>query len=258
MTLKGLALRARGTRRFAARRSRSLRSLLGARPLPPRPVGLALPIAAAMSATIVAQKPDRSAPPKPAAPPALRLPPVQKHTVERVGGVGDRTARGADCAGQSDCAGATADPAGKYGIASMTANMLDEGAGNRSALELADAVDFLGAQLATVSNFDFSAVRLSTPVANLGDALSLMADVVIRPSFPAAELERLRKERLTRLLQARDDPAAIIEIAFPRLVFGDKHRYGTSAGGGTPAVKARRWTTSARFMPPTTGRTSPR
>ena len=76
-------------------------------------------------------------------------------------------------------------------------------------------------------------MRLSTPVAKLDDALPLMADVVIRPSFPAAELERLRKERLTRLLQARDDPAAIIEIAFPRLVFGDKHRYGTSAGGGT-------------------------
>jgi zinc protease len=62
--------------------------------------------------------------------------------------------------------------------------------------------------------------------------------VVQRPSFPGEELERLRKERLTRLLQARDDPAAIIEIAFPRIVFGDKHRYGTPAGGGTAEVKA--------------------
>ena len=116
--------------------------------------------------------------------------------------------------------------------------MLDEGAGGKSALELADAIEFLGAQLATTSSFDYSAVRLSAPVARLADALPLMADVVLRPTFPAAELERLRKERLTRLLQARDDPAAIIEIAFPRLVFGDKHRYGTAAGGGAAEVKA--------------------
>ena len=81
-------------------------------------------------------------------------------------------------------------------------------------------------------------MRLSVPVARLADALPLMADVVMRPTFPAAELERLRKERLTRLLQARDDPAAIMEIAFPRLVFGEKHRYGTPAGGGTAEVKA--------------------
>ena len=65
-----------------------------------------------------------------------------------------------------------------------------------------------------------------------------MADVALHPTFPAAELERLRKERLTRLLQARDDPAAIIEIAFPRIVFGEKHRYGTAGGGGAAEVKA--------------------
>jgi zinc protease len=211
-----------------------------ARPFRAALVSLAISIAIATGATVAAQKPDRSAPPKPAAPPALRLPPVQKHTLSNGLAVWVIEQHEVPIAQVNLIvrAGATADPAGKYGIASMTANMLDEGAGNRSALELADAVDFLGAQLATLSTFDFSAVRLSTPVAKLGDALSLMADVVIRPSFPTAELERLRKERLTRLLQARDDPAAIIEIAFPRLVFGDKHRYGTSAGGGTPELKA--------------------
>jgi predicted Zn-dependent peptidase len=72
----------------------------------------------------------------------------------------------------------------------------------------------------------------------LAEALPLMADVVVRPAFPAAELERLRKEALTRLLQARDDPAAIAALAFPRLVFGEKHRYGTAAGGGAAQVKA--------------------
>ena len=201
-------------------------------------------LAVALSCLLVvsgsAQKPDRSSPPKPTAPPALKLPPVQKQ----------KLSNGLDVwiVEQHEVpmvqinlivrAGSAADPAGKYGMASMTANMLDEGAGGKSALELADAVEFLGAQLSTSSTFDYSAVRLSTPVARLADALPLMADVVMSPSFPSTELERLRKERLTRLLQARDDPSAIVEIAFPRLVFGDKHRYGTAAAGGTPEVKA--------------------
>ena len=204
--------------------------------------GLAAVALAAIVTTawpLAAQKPDRSAPPKPTAPPALKLPPVQKHEL----------ANGLDVwiveqhevpmvqANLIVRAGSAADPAGKYGVAAMTANMLDEGAGGRSALELADAIEFLGASLNTASTFDYSAVRLSTPVTKLDDALRLMADVVMRPAFPADELERLRKERLTRLLQARDDPAAIIEIAFPRLVFGEDHRYGTAAAGDEADAK---------------------
>jgi predicted Zn-dependent peptidase len=189
---------------------------------------------------VAAQKPDRSAPPKPTAPPALKLPPVQKQRLSN--GLEVWTVAQHEVpmlqANLIVRAGSAADPPSKYGVAAMTANMLDEGAGGKTALELADAFEFLGAELGTTSTFDYSAVRLSTPVSKLPEAMSLMADVVMRPSFPANELERLRKERLTRLLQARDDPAAIIEIAFPRLVFGDRHRYGTSSGGGEAEVKA--------------------
>jgi zinc protease len=194
----------------------------------------------AVSGTLAAQKPDRSTPPKPGPPPALKLPPIQKQTLSNGLAVWVVEQHEVPLAQINVIvkAGSAADPSGKYGVASMTAAMLDEGAGGKSALELADAVEFLGAQLTTSSTFDYSAVRLSVPVARLADALPLMADVVQRPTFPGAELERLRKERLTRLLQARDDPAAIMEIAFPRLVFGEKHRYGTAAGGGPAEVKA--------------------
>ncbi|HXW06008.1 MAG TPA: pitrilysin family protein [Vicinamibacterales bacterium] len=188
----------------------------------------------------LAQKPDRSSPPRLAPPPPLTLPAVQKH----------RLSNGLQVwiVEQHEVpmvqinlivrAGSAVDPAGKYGIAAMTASMLDEGAGGRSALELADAVEFLGADLSTTSTFDYSAVRLSTPVTKLSEALPLMADVVMRPTFSPGELERLRKERLTRLLQARDDPAAIMDLAFPRLVFGRTHRYGTADGGGEAEVRA--------------------
>ena len=88
----------------------------------------------------------------------------------------------------------------------MTADMLDEGAAGKDALALADAVDFLGATLGAGASWDASTVRLHVPVARLDDALALMADVALRPDFPEAELERLRKEALTDLLQARDEP----------------------------------------------------
>lgn len=190
--------------------------------------------------TLAAQKPDRSAPPRPAAPPALKLPPAQKSALSNGLAVWIIEQHEVPLVQVNLIvrAGSAADPAGTYGVARMTANMLDEGAGGKSALELADAVEFLGAELTTLSTFDYSAIRLSTPVAGLADALPLLRDVIASPAFPAEELERLRKERLTELLQARDDPATIIEIAFPRFVFGEKHRFGTVPGGGAADVKA--------------------
>ena len=191
------------------------------------------------SVALVAQRPDRTTPPKPGAPPALKLPPIQKHKLSNGLAVWIIEQREVPLAQVNLIvrAGSATDPAGKYGLASMTAAMLDEGAGGKSALELADAIELLGAELSTSSSFDYSAVRLSAPTARLADAAALMADVVQRPAFSPSELERLRKERLTQLLQARDDPAAIIGLVFPKIVFGEKHRYGTSAGGTATALK---------------------
>ena len=135
-------------------------------------------------------------------------------------------------------AGAADDPAGKFGTASLTAAMLDEGAGSRTALQISDEADFLGANLATTSSFDASAVRLNVPVSRMRNGLALMADVALRPTFPADELERVRKERLTTLLQSKDDPASVVPIAFARTVFGATHRYGTAGMGTEATLKA--------------------
>lgn len=188
----------------------------------------------------LAQAPDRSRPPAVGAPPALVLPAVERRTLQN--GVPVWIVETHDVPlVQVDLvvlAGSADDPAGRYGVASMTAAMLDEGAGSRSALELADTLEFLGANLATASGFDNSAIRLNVPVARLGDALPVMADVALRPTFPAPDLERLRQERLTALLQARDSPDAIAQRAFTRFVFGATHRYGTSAVGTESSVRA--------------------
>jgi predicted Zn-dependent peptidase len=179
------------------------------------------------------QAPDRSKPPVPGPVPTLKLPPIQKRTLANGLPVWIVEMHEVPVANVSLIvkAGASADPAGKYGLASFTAAMLDEGAGTRNALDFADAVDFLGASLTTGSGFDSSTIRLATPVSKLDDALPLMADVALRPAFKTEELERLRKERLTTLLQARDDPGSLASAAFARTVFGPRHRYGTLSMG---------------------------
>jgi predicted Zn-dependent peptidase len=186
------------------------------------------------------QKQDRSKPPVIGPAPSLKLPAIQKQKLSNGLAVWIVEHHEVPLAQVSLIvrSGSAADPIGKFGVGSLTAAMLDEGAGSRSALDLADALEFLGANLTTTSSFDYSAVRLSVPVSKLGDALPLMSDVSLRPTFPASELERLRKERLTGLLQARDNPGALIQLAFPRIVYGPTHRYGTSANGLPPALEA--------------------
>jgi predicted Zn-dependent peptidase len=133
--------------------------------------------------------------------------------------------------------GSDTDPAGKFGLANLTASMLTEGAGSRSALDIADAIDFLGADLSASSGSDSSVIRLHVPVARLADALPIMADVALRPTFPKEELERLRAQRLTGLIQARDDPATIDQLAFARVLYGPTHRYGTAQVGTAQTIE---------------------
>jgi predicted Zn-dependent peptidase len=203
-------------------------------------VVLALALFRAQDSALAQQGPDRSTPPAIGPAPALRLPAIQKTTLANGVPVWVIEQHRVPLAQVNVIlrGGSSLDRAGRFGTASLVAAMLDEGAGGRSALELADAVEFLGAELATTSSFDYSAVRLSAPVKNLAPALTLLADVVLRPTFPAGELDRLRKERLAALLQAQDNPAAIIGYAFPRVVFGPTHRYGTPATGLAPAIEA--------------------
>ena len=192
------------------------------------------------SAGLAQQRPDRSHPPAIGPTPQLHLPTVQKRTLSN--GVPVWVVETHEVplvqvnlvvmAGNSD------DPTGSFGLANITAAMLDEGAGNRSPLQLADSIEFLGASLSTNSTFDASSVRLNVPVARLQDALPLMADVALRPTFPEKELNRLRDERLTALIQARDDASAVASTAFARVVFGSVNRYGTGATGTEASLKS--------------------
>jgi zinc protease len=186
-----------------------------------------------------AQKPDRSKPPKLGPPPTLRLPPIQhfrlsngmpvllleKHRVPLV---------------QINLlikVGSTADRSGKSGLASITASMLTEGAGSRNALQLADAIDFLGARLEASAGEHTTVVTLHTPLNKLDSALALLADVSLRPRFSSEELDRMRKERLTTLIQWHDEPQAIASVLFYKTLYGN-HPYGLPSIGNEQSLRS--------------------
>lgn len=194
----------------------------------------------ATAASLAAQQaPDRSKPPAPGPAPTLTLPRIQKQQLSNGLPVWIVEQHEVPIAQVNlvVLSGSADDPAGKFGIASLTAAMLMEGAGTRSSLELADAVDFLGADLNATSGSDSSSVRLHSPVARLADALPLMADVAQRPRFEQADLDRLRQQRLTSILQGRDDANTIASLAYARVLYGTAHRFGTATMGTAETLR---------------------
>jgi zinc protease len=134
--------------------------------------------------------------------------------------------------------GGEGDPPAKPGVATLTAAMLDEGAGRRTSLAIADQEAFLGVDVGTGSGWDQSTVTLHTPVAVLDSALALFADVALRPTFPASDLERLRKERLTDLLQLKDRAPQIADRAYAAILYGERHPYGRPLTGTEASTRA--------------------
>ncbi len=185
-------------------------------------------------------RPERSQPPVPGPVRPLTMPPVQPFALGNGLGVKLVESHGVPVATLLLVvrSGAAADPASSAGLASMTAAMLDEGAGGKDALALDDAVTFLGAELETWTTWDATTVSLKVPVARLEAALTLMADTVLRPDFSEKELARLRKEALSRLLQARAEPGAIASRALATAVFGPGHRYGQPMNGDATSIAA--------------------
>ena len=134
--------------------------------------------------------------------------------------------------------GSDANPGKKPGLANFVAAMLDEGAGTRAALEIADEVARLGGSLNTGSSMDATTVSAGSLGKNFPAMLDLMADVTLRPSFPAAEVERQRASRLAQLVQQRENPAQLAGQITAAALYGDEHPYGYTEIGTEGAVKA--------------------
>ena len=182
---------------------------------------------------------DRSKPPTLGEPPSLELPPVE--TRELANGMRLLIVEHHELPVADFIllvgTGGEADPVGKPGVASLATEMLDEGTTTRSALDIAGQSAYLGARLGTLSRWDASTVTLHTPTAQLDSALALFADVALRPSFPAADFARVRKERLTELIQLQDRPPEIADRAYASILYGERHPYGRPLTGTEAAIK---------------------
>jgi predicted Zn-dependent peptidase len=132
--------------------------------------------------------------------------------------------------------GSAADPADRPGLASLTGDMLDEGAGDRSAIEVHDALARIGAAFDTEVSPDAAILTLTTLARFRSRGLDLLADLVLRPRFDAHEFERVRQLRANRLRQLRDLPPALADRAFASLLYGD-HPYGHLAIGTEDALQ---------------------
>jgi zinc protease len=129
-------------------------------------------------------------------------------------------------------AGAAHDPNGKHGLAMLTATLLDQGAGARSAEQIAEQIDFVGGALGTGAGTDLTYVNAIVMNDSYQVALDLVADVVQRPTFAAAEIARQRAQALSALTVAAEDPESVAGRVIDRLIYGF-HPYGMP-GSGTP------------------------
>jgi zinc protease len=133
-------------------------------------------------------------------------------------------------------AGYASDQFALPGTASLAMSMLDEGTTHRSAIQISDELARLGANLSTGSRLDTSAVDLSALTSTLDQALDIYADVILHPTFPKADFERLKKQQLANIQQEKTDPINMALRVFPGLLYGSGHAYGNPfTGSGTEA-----------------------
>jgi predicted Zn-dependent peptidase len=132
--------------------------------------------------------------------------------------------------------GTSDDPAGREGLASLTGDLLDEGAGDLDAIELAEALARLGSQLEIDVGPDATTVMITALSRRFAPSLALLADVVVRPRLKAADFARVRELRLNRLRQISQAPGTIADRMYVTALFG-AHPYGHGAMGTTASLE---------------------
>jgi zinc protease len=131
-------------------------------------------------------------------------------------------------------AGFAADQSGVPGTASLAMAMLDEGTTRRTSLQISDQLAQLGANLGTGSKLDVSTVSLEALKENLDPSLEIYGDVILHPSFPRSDFERLKKQRIAQIQQEKADPVGLALRVFPGLLYGPGHAYSNPwTGSGT-------------------------
>ncbi len=132
-------------------------------------------------------------------------------------------------------AGAVYDPADRAGLASLTGALLTRGTAKRTAPELDAAIEFVGGSLEAGATRDGLAASLRVLRRDLGLGLDLLAEVVLTPTFPEAEVRRKVGEIQASIKRSEEDPPAVAARALARLVFPN-HPYGMPVEGSRESV----------------------
>jgi zinc protease len=133
-------------------------------------------------------------------------------------------------------AGNSADAPNQRGLAAMTMGLLEEGTTSLSAQQIAEDEERLGADVNAGNTPDRSTVTLSALTPNLAPSLDLLADIVERPAFAPAEIDRVRVQSLTGIAQTLKDPTRVAMRVLPVALYGPNHPYGGPSGGDPAAI----------------------
>ncbi len=185
---------------------------------------------------------DRSTLPAPGAPPEVKFPAFQRATLPNGLKIilAERHSTPVVNFSLLVDAGYAADQFASPGTAKLAMDMLDEGTTRRTALQISDELDSLGANVSASSDLDSSTVRLSTLTATLDPALDIYADVILNPAFPESDFKRMQKQRIAGIQREKTEPVSIAMRIFPRFLYGSNHAYGNPlTGSGTEASVAK-------------------
>lgn len=130
--------------------------------------------------------------------------------------------------------GWAADPTERPGTSSITADMLNEGTKSKSALEISNEIRNLGINLSSNSSFDNTTISLNSLKKTYDQSLELMSDLILHPSFPQEELDRLKQRYLGQIKQESIQPFTVAFKGFLKELYGADHPYGQPyTGTGT-------------------------
>lgn len=133
-------------------------------------------------------------------------------------------------------AGTRFEPRGGEGLAALTIAALREGTARRSADDIDEAAEELGADIATHADWDMSSALIELLSSDLSFGVELLFEMLAAPSFPAASLERLRRRQLARLRQQSSAPGEIADRWFARALYGET-AYGRPLLGRHSALR---------------------
>ena len=134
-------------------------------------------------------------------------------------------------------AGSGDDPPGKSGLATLTATLLDKGTTTKTATELAELAENLGATFSAGAGSDRTATGFSTVSRNLEPSLELLGEMLKSPRFDAKDFSREQELQLNELASGPDNIGWIARRAFSAILYGADHPYGNPMDGSVETVK---------------------